>query len=288
MPARKEKDMDLMDIVNRTAIPAPWAEGDKIPWNEAGFSARMLGEHLSQDHDAASRRYAIIDKQVEWIFHTLLNDHSARVLDLGCGPGLYTSRLAHCGCSCSGIDFSPASIAYAIEQARREKLDCNYSEGDLRNIDFGTGFDLVLFIFGELNVFRPQEARLILKKARAALESGGLLVLEPHTFEAVKELGLAPVSWYSAKKGLFSEMPHFCLQENFWDESSCTATSRYYIVEASSAVVTRYAATAQAYTPKQYQDLLEEIGFKDIQFHPSMEGRERAETRALMAISARK
>jgi hypothetical protein len=56
--------MNLIDIVNRIPIPEPWVEGEKIPWNEPAFSARMLQEHLSQEHDAASRRFATIDAHV--------------------------------------------------------------------------------------------------------------------------------------------------------------------------------------------------------------------------------
>ena len=231
--------MNLIDIVNRTPTPSPWAEGEKIPWNEPGFSARMLREHLSQEHDAASRRFAIIDRQVDWIYHTLLGGKPSSVLDLGCGPGFYTGRLARRGCSCSGIDFSPASIAYAREQALGEKLNCNYIQGDLRTTAFGNGFGLVMFIFGELNVFRPVHAHLILQKACAALDQGGMLALEPHTFETVQGLGKHSPNWYSISSGLFSENPHLNFQENFWDESSCTATQRYFIVDAVSNVVTR-------------------------------------------------
>ena len=280
--------MNLMDVVNRTARPAPWAEGDKIPWNDPSFSARMLREHLSQEHDAASRRYAIIDRQVEWLYQTLLGGQSMPILDLGCGPGLYTSRLARRGCRCSGIDFSPASIAYAREQARNMELDCQYIEGDLRTTSFGTGFGLAMFIFGELNVFRPQDAHLILLKAHDALNQNGLLVLEPHTLEAVRSIGELPSNWYSVSSGLFSENPHFCFQENFWDEASCTATSRYFVVDALSSEVTRYAATVQAYTLDQYRTLLQECGFREVEFHPSLEGIECQETRNLLAITAKR
>jgi hypothetical protein len=48
--------MNLLDLIRRTGIPEPWSEGEKIPWDEPGFSERMLKEHLSQEHDAASRR----------------------------------------------------------------------------------------------------------------------------------------------------------------------------------------------------------------------------------------
>ena len=46
--------MDLNDLVNRQIPPEPWEEGEKTPWHEPEFSQRMLREHLSQEHDAAS------------------------------------------------------------------------------------------------------------------------------------------------------------------------------------------------------------------------------------------
>ena len=45
-----------------------------------------------------------------------------RVLDVGCGPGLYTTRLAASGARVTGIDFSERSIACAREQSRIKGL----------------------------------------------------------------------------------------------------------------------------------------------------------------------
>ena len=53
--------MELSKIIARTIPPKPWIEGEKIPWNDPEFSKRMLKEHLSQNHDAASRRFEIIE-----------------------------------------------------------------------------------------------------------------------------------------------------------------------------------------------------------------------------------
>ena len=114
--------MRLLDLVHRTPVPAPWTEGEKIPWNDPGFSPRMLLEHLSQAHDAASRRFERIDAHVTWIHNELLNGRCRKVLDLCCGPGLYTSRLARLGHECTGIDFAPASIAYARRTAHGEGI----------------------------------------------------------------------------------------------------------------------------------------------------------------------
>ena len=262
--------MKLMDLVRRQSVPKPWSEGEKIPWNDPAFSRRMLNEHLSQEHDAASRRFEIIDKHVKWIHNQVLKGKPTRVLDLGCGPGLYTNRLARLGHRCVGIDFSPASIAYAREQAEEAGLDCTYIQQDIRKADYGDEYGLVISIFGEFNVFHPKEARGILEKASRALVPYGFLLLEPHTFETVVKIGEQPSSWHSAEKGLFSEEPHLYLQENFWDSENSVAIQRYYIIDATAGNVTCQSASTQAYTNEEYRSLLAECGFGEVVFYPSL------------------
>ena len=280
--------MRLLDLIHRSAIPLPWDEGDNIPWHDAEFSERMLKEHFSQAHDAASRRVEKIEAQVDWIHHELLAGHPTRILDLGCGPGLYTSRLAALGHECLGIDYSPASIAYARDFANKENLDCTYHLQDIRQVQYGSGFGLVMLIFGELNVFRPADVRTILKKAHRALADKGLLLLEPSAPGAIERVYGQASSWYSARSGLFGEAPHLCLQESHWDADSKTATIRYFVVDAASGSVTRHAQSLQSYTCAEYRSLLAECGFVGLKFFPSLTG-EKDETQSdLIAIVARK
>jgi SAM-dependent methyltransferase len=285
--------MDLLDLVHRQEVPEPWAEGEKIPWNDPAFSRRMLKEHLSQAHDAASRRAEIIDRQVAWIHGSLLDGRPSRILDLGCGPGLYTSRLAALGHTCVGIDFGPASIEYARQQAEAAGLDCRYHLEDVRRADYGQaepgqGYRLVMFLYGEINVFRRAETEAILKKAHAALESGGTLLLEPHTYEIVRDLGQASPGWYSARSGLFSPRPHLCLQENFWDEAAEVTTERYFVVDAATGEVTRHASSMQAYSREGYEALLRGCGFEDVRFYPSLTGQAQGAQPGLLALVAHK
>jgi SAM-dependent methyltransferase len=217
-----------------------------------------------------------------------LAGHPTKILDLGCGPGLYSSRLAKLGHECVGIDYSPASIAYAVEQAEKQGLSCTYMHQDIRTAEYGHGFGLAMQIFGEINVFRPADARRILDKAHRALAGGGLLLLEPHTFAAVQRLGEEGPSWYSSPGGLFSEQPHLCFQESFWDGASRTATIRYFVVDAASGQVTRCAQTLQAYTDHEYQTLLAESGFGAIEFFPSLTGDGTKSRGDLFALVARK
>ncbi len=252
---------DLSSIIDRDHVAQPWAEGDKIPWNEPGFSRRMLREHLSQDHDAASRRTETIERHVDVIHSTLLKGRPGRVLDLGCGPGLYASRLARLGHTCFGIDFSPASIAYAREQAEGLGLTCTYREADLRAVELEPDVDVVLFLFGECNVFRPADLRDILARAARALKPGGRLLLEPSTPEAITRIGHQPATWSAHTEGLFSDRPHLLLYETFWDEAQRVSTERYFVIDAETSVVTRHAASQCAYTPDELIALLRAAGF---------------------------
>lgn len=261
-------------IVNRAYSVDVW---QKIPWNDPDFSRRMLREHLTQAHDAASRRAAIIERHIAWIHGIVLEAQPARVLDLGCGPGLYTARLAALGHTCTGIDFSPASVDYA-----RANSPCEYRLGDVREVEFGGGYDLVMMIYGELNTFTVDDAQRIVERAYAALKPGGRLLLEPHTFAAVERIGHEPPSWYTAQSGLFSDQPYLCLNESYFEARR--AVSRHYVIDAQTGQVTPYASTLQAYTEAEYRDLLR--AFDPITFYPSLDGE--SDDDSLCAVVARK
>lgn len=263
----------IQDIIDRTPNPDPWSEGENIPWNDPGFSDRMLAEHLSQEHDLASRKSEAIDQHVEWISSEILCSRPSRVLDLGCGPGLYAFRLARKGCDCVGIDFSPASIRHARKTVETEDLSCSFQHADVRQADFGEGFDLVMMIYGQINVFPRKRGLEILKKAHAALKSGGNLLLEVQSREQIQKDGEHGPSWYSAPSGLFSGAPHLVLQENFWDAKARASTTRFLTIDAQTGSVSSYALSNEAYTEQELTKALDEVGFENVERFPSLSGR---------------
>lgn len=280
--------MNLIDLVNRKPEPIPWDEGDNIPWNDPDFSRRMLKEHLSQAHEAASRNFKRIDQHITWIHQFVLKEKPSKILDLCCGPGLYDHRLAKMGHRCHGIDYSPASISYAKQIANKEGLDCTFLEADLRDAEYGHGFDAAMLIYGELNIFRPIHARMILDKTFHALKPGGRLILEPHTFEAVQAWGNKSPSWYTSSGGLNSLDPHLVLEEFFWEPDVRVTTNRYFIINALTGNVTRYAQSVQAYTEQDYTANLINCGYTGIHFHPSLTGETDPKQPELIAILAMK
>jgi len=279
---------ELLEAVERSSPPAaPWEEGDNIPWHDPEFSRRMLREHLSQEHDAASRRSPTIDRHVAWVHGELLGESPTRILDLGCGPGLYASRFAALGHECVGVDYSPASIDHARKLALEGGLRCTYKLSDIRKAEFGSGYGLATLIYGEFNVFRPADAARILERVKNSLDDGGLLILEPHTYAAVREIGRAPISWYSAEGGVFSDDPHLCARQHFWHAEARAATRRFFVADVATRRISRYAQSFQAYTRQEYRDILREHGFRAVKFYPSLTGGVDPDEPAVMVIVAR-
>jgi SAM-dependent methyltransferase len=275
--------MNLRDILNRNMDLQPWVEGERVPWDDPAFSERVLKEHLTQENDAASRPIVKIKKHVDWIHRHILAEKPSRILDLGCGPGLYTTRLAKLGHTCTGIDFAPAPIEYAIKNAPK---GCAYQLADIRSADYGRDYDLIILIFGALNLFRPQDARLILEKACAALKPGGSLLLEISSLDSVDQIGNQPAMWYSAESGLFSGRPHVCLMETFWDEQQTVATERFFIIDAATGQVTRHAASTQGYDEGQIESVLRDAGFGKVAFFPSLTGKPESDVDEFVVVLA--
>ncbi|GAB1072516.1 MAG: hypothetical protein SAqTSA_26170 [Shewanella algae] len=234
----------------------------KIPWNDADFSQRMLENHLSQEHDWASRKLAVIERQVDWLCSQLAP--GAKVLDLGCGPGFYTQLLAKRGFCCTGVDFSPASITYAQQQAQTAGLDIDYQLLDVRSYRPTKKFDFIMMTFGELNVFSAADAKSLLEDCANWLTPNGKLLVEVHSFDEVKRQGQAEPSWQRHSQGLFLDAPHLLLTEHAWDEALQTSSTLFWVIEENGKV-TRFGSRMQAWQDEGYLQLLNECGFNKIQ-----------------------
>jgi hypothetical protein len=114
------------------------------------------------------------------------------------------------------------------------------------------------------------------------------LLLEPHHYDAIKQIGQGERKWYSSQGGLFSDEPYFCLMEIFWLESDSAAIKRYYIVDAATNQVTLTSSTMQAYTDEEYDQLLGDCGFSDIRRYTSLTGADIPEDNSLFVLTAKK
>jgi 2-polyprenyl-3-methyl-5-hydroxy-6-metoxy-1,4-benzoquinol methylase len=95
-------------------------------WTDPHVSEQMLRYHLDGSVALSSGTTEFIEASVAWMRKEFHLSGQSRVLDLGCGPGLYSNSLARAGIDVTGVDFSSRSIAYARETAAREGLSATY------------------------------------------------------------------------------------------------------------------------------------------------------------------
>ncbi len=259
----------LRDIYDRPQPPVPWVHGANLPWDEPEFSARMLEQHLDQSHGAASRVApeirALVQRMIEW----LRLAPGCRLLDVTCGPGLYAAEFASRGIAVTGIDFGPASIAYAREHCAG--LACQFVQSDVRQMDFaGQDFDAAIYIYGQFTVLRPEESRDVLRRIHAALKPGARLLLEVLDYGRLdKKEG---TWWYTDRGGLWGDFPYLHLGERHWDPEQQAIVERFYILNLDTGELKTHGLADQAYTVTQVRKMLRETGYGNIEVHRAWGG----------------
>ncbi|MEM7080039.1 MAG: class I SAM-dependent methyltransferase [Pseudomonadota bacterium] len=257
--------MNLADLGARPA-PQPWSGTHKIPWQDPAVSRRMLAQHLDPSHDRASRPPDVIQRQIDFITRDVLAE-PGRVLDLGCGPGLYCGELKRRGYRCAGVDISPA----AIEYARTHDPDSEYRLADFMLDPLGQGYELAMLLYGEFHTFPPSAAQALLARMKDAVFPGGAVILEVQSSQRILSYGNQPSSWRAASTSVFGDEPHLWLSEYFWYEQDQVAIARHFVVEESHTI-NEYIDTQQGYAEHELVEMFQALGFRRIARQPSLSG----------------
>ena len=91
------------------------------------------------------------------------NINNVKVLEVGCGPGIYSIRLAKKGAEVTSIDYSHGMINTAKKNARDENVNINFIEDDFLQHDFNSHYEYV-FATGVIEYIKKnQQETFILK-----------------------------------------------------------------------------------------------------------------------------
>lgn len=103
---------------------------------------------------------------------------SGKILEIGCGAGNVSLELAKLGYEVSGIDISPTAINWARESALREKLNINFSVGNVTDLSlFPNNFFDMIFDGNCLHCIQPPDRMIVLQECFRVLKSNGLLFI---------------------------------------------------------------------------------------------------------------
>ncbi len=250
---------DLAALHQLTQKPAPFEPGEPMFWTDPHIAQQMLAAHLSPNTDAASRRPEIIAQSVNWMIATLGLQPGSQVLDLGCGPGLYASKLAENGLAVTGVDFSQNSINYATLQAQENRLAITYRCQNYLELADAELYDAVLLIYGDFCPLSPAQRATLLANVMRALKPGGQFVLDVSTPFLRKKVEVKN-GWYVADSGFWKPTRHLVLEDGFHYDGDIYL-DQFIVIEENSKI-TVYRNWYQDYTPTAIRAELEAAGFE--------------------------
>jgi trans-aconitate methyltransferase len=115
--------------------------------------------------------HSFVWKYGEEVIELLAPQPGERILDLGCGTGHLTSRIAASGAAIVGVDQSPAMI----ESARKSYPDLELVGSDATSLDFDSEFDAV---FSNATIHWIKDQPALATVIWRALKPGGRFVAE--------------------------------------------------------------------------------------------------------------
>lgn len=251
--------LDLDFIRNLQEKPEPFTPGEPLFWDDPHISAQMLKAHLNPENDLASRRPETIQKSVDWLIASLGLQAGDSVLDLGCGPGLYSARLAEKDLRVTGVDYSRRSIDYAGQYAQRKNLDIEYRYQDYLTLEDEGLYDATLLIYGDFCPLSPEQRQRLLANIRRALKPGGYFVLDVTTRAHRQRYGNRN-GWYAVETGFWKPGPHLVLEEGFDYPEGSIFLDQAIVIEESGRVSV-YRNWFQDFTRETITRELEAGGF---------------------------
>ena len=260
----------LSTILRYSAKPQLFEPGETRFWDDPHISKSMLEAHLNPDNDTASRKPETIGKIISHLVSLNILKRGDKVLDLGCGPGLYTSRLCENGMKVTGVDISERSIDYAIQYAKEKGLIIDYRCMDFLNINYQSRFDAVLQIYGELNTFSDEKRDELLAKIHRALKKDGLFIFDVTTRALRKKVGLKN-NWYVSDGGFWRSNRHLVLEQGL-DYPEYNVWLDQYIVVDDNDNVSVYRNWLHDYSLRSIKPVLNKAGFEVVNYWNDLTG----------------
>ena len=88
--------MKIGQLLRYTQKPDLYEPGTAVMWTDPYISKQLLDVHLNKNIDLGSRKPGTIRNTIEWILSQTKKEN-LNILDLGCGPGLYSEIFAEKG-----------------------------------------------------------------------------------------------------------------------------------------------------------------------------------------------
>lgn len=142
---------------------------------------RMIYSVLADYYDALVGDPEAFEAWTDWIES---HHPGPQVLELACGSGEITRRLADAGFEVTGMDLSEEML----KRAREKSAKVSFQAGDMRDLSAFETYDLILCLCDSINYLESEaEFSALLDEVKAHLKPGGLFLFDMHTPDRLEE-----------------------------------------------------------------------------------------------------
>lgn len=277
--------LDLGALARAIARPEPFAPHDAPFWDDPHIAACMLAAHLDPGTDAASAPPDVVERRVTHLAGALGLGRGGRLVDLGCGPGLYAAAFARRGIAVIGVDLSAGSIEHARMTAAAGGLAIDYRVGDYTRDPLGGPFDAAVLVYLDFGVLDDRGRDALLDGVRGALRRGGRFALDVHAPTRPRPPDAMVVA-QASEGGFWRPGPHLVV-ETAYRYGRDLDLAQHAVVEPSGAV-TVYRVWDRAYAPADLRRLLARHGLVVEEAWADLDGTPRTRSSPVLAVLARR
>ena len=184
------------------------------------------------------------------------------VLDLACGTGVITCRLAAKGYELIGVDISPEMLMEANARAAEEDYPIQpmFINQDLRELDMYGTSDAAICSFDGLNYIEPEELGEVFKRVSYFVRPGGVFVFDVNTEAKFRKMdGMTYVD---------EDEDFFCAWRTDYYEEERECVYCVDVFQREGELWSRSSEEHVEYThdAQTLKELLNENGFEDVEF----------------------
>jgi SAM-dependent methyltransferase len=237
-------------------------------------SPDQFGARYSQYYDLIyqDKDYESECKYLEGLLKKYCGSRRSRILELGCGTGNYTFRLASRGHTVTALDRSRGmlEVARAKTASRATSAKIAFVEQDINRLSLDATFDCCVAMFNTIGyVLRLSETERLFAKLRKLLRPEGVLVFDVWNGLAVAKQGLSNRTKV-VEKGttLLIRVGTASLSSG---RNQCAVNYTTFVLKGER-LVDRFAETHRVryFFPKELRRSLVRCGFKVLSIHPFM------------------
>ena len=216
-------------------------------------------EHYDKFNEEKSQ---VINQTIE----TVLKKYKVKtVLDMTCGTGSQAFFLAKRGYEVVGADINANMLKVAQAKAKKEKLDIQFLEGDMRTLKAGK-FDAVITIFNAVGHLTKSDFEKAMRTINQNLKEGGLYIFDINNLSYLlkdNNITTLTIDWQKVSDDTKVRDIQYSTIDK--DGTLASYTTHYEQEGDNKPKISQSAQTLQLYTAQQLKDMLQRNGFKVVQ-----------------------